>query len=42
MSMLPPPAHNKSETPWAGLCRRSCVLHRAAAWLLARTAAPLV
>lgn len=42
MRMPLPPAPNKRETPWAGLCQRSCVLHRASAWLLARTAAPLV
>lgn len=39
MRMSPPPA--QSEMPWAGLCRRSCVLHRASAWLLDHTAAPL-
>lgn len=41
MRMLPLPAHNGNELYRAEPCRRECVLHRASAWLLLRTAAPL-
>lgn len=41
MRMSPLPAQNGNETYRAEPCQREGVLHRASAWLLLRTAAPL-